>query len=168
MTDATPGPRWRLPLKVAALVTVIGPAAGSLILAVLAFIGETVATFSRDGGHLADMLLGVPWFFMAGYMFGIVPAFIAGIALALYMHFAGRPPWIMGLVVGALAPTLAFGALSAPGLMLTLIDREWLRGVGTFAAFTSGLGLGAALITSLAIRLLMRDSIAAYFARPTT
>lgn len=168
MTDTAPKPRWLLPLKVAALVTVIGPAAGSLILAAFAFIGAVVAALSQGDDHVADMILGVPWFFMAGYMFGIVPAFLAGVALAVYMHFTGRPPWIAGLVLGTLAPPVIFGAMGASGLSQTPMDWEWLRNFGTFAAFTGGLGFGAALLTSLAIRLLLRHEIAAHFAPATT
>lgn len=166
MNDAASKPRWQLPLKVAALVTIIGPAAGSLILAVFAFIGEVSETLSQGGGHLIDMIIGIPWFFMAGYLFGAVPAFVAGVLLALYMYFTGRAPWIAGLVLGALAPPLIFGVAGAARVPATSMDWDWLRSTAGFVAFTGGLGFGAALLTALAIKFLLRRSIAGQLAQP--
>ncbi len=134
-----------LGFKVGLLTTLIGPAAGLFALFMIpVFNGTASTTYSGDVLFSFVPMLGF------AYLFGLLPALVAGIVWGSYVASGAQRPWLAGMILGTLAPPL----------LMLLISLKFTRDdvSAKTVAITAAIGFGAAVLTELPIFLILRRS----------
>jgi hypothetical protein len=149
-TPEVPFDHSDLGFKAGLLTTLIGPAAGLFALFMIPLFEGTASST-----YLSDFLFSFVPMLGFAYLFGFLPALAAGIVWGSYISSGAGRQWLVGLLIGALAPPLC-------GLAWGLYQF----GLGKTVEFGSGLfgsaavGLSAAVLTELPIYLILRRSFA--------
>jgi hypothetical protein len=98
----------------------LGPFAG-LVGFMISFYVIAIIDILNGAGPSLEKLLNAPTILIIGipfaYMFGIVPALLAGLSVAIFFGFMRRVPWHLALLIG-LCVGAAFSLATGHTLML--------------------------------------------------